>query len=65
MGGFQKTACSYGAPYFPVAKVQYVLHLGVIHPNAKSGPWQLLEAPKYFKLLFPCAKLTAHHTNLK
>ena len=33
--------------------------------SPESGPWQHLESPKYFKLLFPWAKLTAHHTNFK
>jgi hypothetical protein len=33
MGGFQKTTCSSAVAQFLLAKVQYVLHLGVIHQN--------------------------------
>jgi hypothetical protein len=63
MGSFQKTTVALVSHNSPLWSAQ----------NTFSWTWydailstsQHLESPKYFKLLFPWAKPTAHHTNLK
>jgi hypothetical protein len=69
-GGFSETTCISGPTQSLIAIVrcsEYV-HLAAVAPrcdDAILSTSQLLEAPKYFKVLFDCAKSTAHHTNLK
>jgi hypothetical protein len=54
MGGFQKTICCSGAPYFPTAMVECVVYFDLIHQYPGLGSFWSLQSTS--NLLLPRAK---------